>query len=257
MLDRRQALMLLMGSGLALVGRQAGAQPSTSAGEIHSEWRMTLNPALPNVLILGDSISEGYTLDVRRLLHGEANVWRPMKSDGLAPANCENTAYGLVHLDSWLGNKKWDVIYFNWGLHDLAYYLQAPSPLTGDAGLPINVVHGVQAVPLPQYRKNLTRIVERLKRTGASLIWGATTVVPPGAAGRLPEDVVKYNQAAAAIMRAHGVKIDDLYAATRKIPLEMHRAPNNVHYKEHGYETIARQVASSIQASLQQRHRHA
>ena len=224
---------------------------------------MNPNPALPNVLILGDSIAMGYALDVRRLLQGEANVMHPMQANGLAPVNCGNTAFGLAHLVSWLGNTKWDVIHFNWGLHDLAYYRQAPSPSTGDSkahlvGPPVTgKLPGTQAIPPSEYQKNLTRLVERMEPTGASLIWAATTAVPTGSSGRIPEDVVKYNQAAARIMRARGVKIDDLYALTKSMPLDMHLKPNNVHYKKEGYEEIARQVATSVKASLQQGRRRA
>ena len=39
------------------------------------------NPALPRVLLIGDSVSRGYTQAVRRALAGKANVHR-------APANC-------------------------------------------------------------------------------------------------------------------------------------------------------------------------
>ncbi len=258
MLDRRRALMLLVGSGLALACGRAGAQLDAPAQDSRGEWSMDPNPALPNVLILGDSISMGYTLDVRRLLQGQANVMHPMQANGLAPVNCGNTAFGLAHLASWLANTKWDVIHFNWGLHDLAYYRQVPSPSTGDSkahlvGAPImGKLPGTQAILLPEYKKNLTRLVEKMERTRASLIWAATTAVPPGSSGRIPEDVVKYNQAAARIMRARGVKIDDLYALTKSMPLDMHPKPNNVHYKKEGYEEIARQVASSVKASLQQ-----
>jgi hypothetical protein len=77
------------------------------------------DPALPNVLILGDSISIGYTLPVRRLLAGEANVYRPMQADGISPENCQGTSNSLQHLDRWLGEREWDLIHFNWGLHDL------------------------------------------------------------------------------------------------------------------------------------------
>ena len=35
------------------------------------------NPALPRVLLIGDSISIGYTLPVRELLDGRANLHRP------------------------------------------------------------------------------------------------------------------------------------------------------------------------------------
>ena len=66
---------------------------------------------LPRVLLIGDSVSIGYTLPTRELLIGKANVHRP-------PTNCSSTGNGLKYLKSWLGEKKWDVIHFNFGLHD-------------------------------------------------------------------------------------------------------------------------------------------
>jgi len=78
---------------------------------------ITDDPKLPRVLLMGDSVSIAYTLDVRKALSGLANVHR-------VPANCGSTktalgSYGLVR---WLAaNEKWDVIHFNHGLHDLSY----------------------------------------------------------------------------------------------------------------------------------------
>src|SRR5690349_10757201 len=69
-------------------------------------------PGLPRVLIIGDSISVGYTLPVRELLKDKANVHR-------IPVNGGPTIRGLANLDTWLGTGKWDVIHFNWGLHDV------------------------------------------------------------------------------------------------------------------------------------------
>lgn len=69
---------------------------------------------LPRVLLIGDSISIGYTLHVRELLKGKANVHR-------IPANGGPTTNGVTHLKTWLGDSKWDVIHFNFGLHDLVY----------------------------------------------------------------------------------------------------------------------------------------
>ena len=60
---------------------------------------------LPRVRIIGDSISIGYTLDVRDLLKGKANVHR-------IPTNGGPTSNGLKHIDAWLGSGKWDVIHF-------------------------------------------------------------------------------------------------------------------------------------------------
>jgi hypothetical protein len=65
-------------------------------------------PGLPRVLIVGDSISMGYTPPVRRLLDGVANVHRPK-------TNCRWSAYGDEHIEEWVGDSKWDVIHCNCG----------------------------------------------------------------------------------------------------------------------------------------------
>ena len=41
-----------------------------------------------------------------------------------------------------------------------------------------------------------TKLVERMKKTGAKLIWCATTPVPEGAKGRIKGDSAKYNTVA-------------------------------------------------------------
>jgi len=69
-------------------------------------------PGLPRVLIIGDSISVGYTLPVRKLLASEANVQR-------IPMNGGTSGNGVFQMEAWLGKQKWDVIHFNFGLHDL------------------------------------------------------------------------------------------------------------------------------------------
>src|SRR5262245_27701093 len=69
-------------------------------------------PGLPRVLLIGDSISIGYTLPARKALDGKANVHR-------ISANAGTSAKTLKNLDKWLGNGKWDVIHINVGLHDI------------------------------------------------------------------------------------------------------------------------------------------
>src|SRR5215470_12616323 len=56
-------------------------------------------PGLPRVLLIGDSISIGYTEPVRTELAGKANVHR-------IPANGSSTAVGLKNVESWLGTGK-------------------------------------------------------------------------------------------------------------------------------------------------------
>jgi hypothetical protein len=67
---------------------------------------------LPRVLLIGDSISGGYQKEVKRLLEGKAVVVKN-------PGNAEYTGTGLKKLHEWLGDEKWDVIHFNWGLWDM------------------------------------------------------------------------------------------------------------------------------------------
>lgn len=189
---------------------------------------VTDTPGLPRVLLLGDSISIGYTLPVRALLQGRATVHRP-------PANCSSTGHGLANLDAWLGTGRWDVIHFNFGLHD--------------AKLP---PEGVRHAPLDVYEKNLRELVRRLKATGARLVWATTTPVPLGgnlSPNRRFGDVAAYNAAAMRVMRDEGVAVDDLNAAILPHVGEVGRA-RDVHFAPEGYNLLAGHVAAAIEREL-------
>lgn len=186
-------------------------------------------PGLPRVLLIGDSISMGYTLPVRKLLNGQANVHR-------IPENGGPTTNGIAKLDQWLtvnGSRQWDVIHFNWGLHDLRM----------DA-------RGHQVSP-DDYEKNLRKLVKQLKATGARLIWASTTPVPEGKLNppRKSEDVLRYNAIAHKIMTQEGVVINDLYAAC--LPeLKNWQRPVNVHFTDKGSQALAEIVAGKIKEEL-------
>src|SRR6185295_16336347 len=119
------------------------------------------------VLILGDSISIGYTPLVRKNLADVADVERP-------GGNCQHTGFGLANIKNWLGTKKWDVIHFNWGIWD-THYLDANGGLVRDEANAKGELH-VRHTP-DQYRDNLTKLVMILEGTGAKLIWASTTPI--------------------------------------------------------------------------------
>ena len=193
---------------------------------------------LPKVLIIGDSISIGYTKLVVDQLKGVANVQRPK-------SNCGPTTRGLKHLKKCLGTNKWDIIHFNWGLHDLCYrHPKAKAYGNRDK------VNGSLSVPLDQYEKNLEQLVTQLKKTGAKLIWASTTVVPEGEAGRKVGDEIKYNAIALKIMAKHGVAINDLHQLTASLPATSFTKPGDVHFTRAGYDKLAAQVAESILSVL-------
>lgn len=195
-------------------------------------------PGLPRVLLIGDSISIGYTVPTRTALKGKANVHRPL-------TNCGPTSKGVQSIDQWLGNGKWDVIHFNWGLHDLKY--MGPN---GENLYP-KEKGGKRQVPPEEYAKNLETLVKRMKQTGAKLIWRNTTPVPPGAKGRYVGDSALYNKIAAKIMRKHGVPTHDLYTLSKQRMKEIMK-PANVHYTPEGSNVLAQEVAHVILEALKQ-----
>jgi acetyl esterase/lipase/lysophospholipase L1-like esterase len=196
------------------------------------------NPALPRVLLIGDSISIGYTLPVRKLLAGRANVHR-------VPANARHTGIGLQKINEWLGDGHWDVIHFNWGLHDLCY--RSTDPATPNRK---DKANGKLDLTFEEYQQNLRKLVEILKATGADLIWASTTPVPDGEPGRFKGDEIKYNRAAKKIMKENGVMINDLHARAMRKLSEIQQPNGNVHFTPEGSEYLARKVAAGIRRAL-------
>jgi lysophospholipase L1-like esterase len=184
-------------------------------------------PGLPRVMIIGDSISIGYTQPTRDLLSGQAVVQRNYGNGGM-------TTRGQINIDEWLGSAHWDAIVFNFGLWDIE-----------------DLPDGSRLVPLAEYKQNLQALITRMKQTGAKLIWCSTTPVPNPVSGppRSNNDVIAYNAAALQVMQANNVQVVDLY--TYILPhLADYQLPNDVHFNTDGYNAMATQVASGIRTAL-------
>lgn len=193
---------------------------------------------LPKVLLIGDSISIGYTPHVVKALEGKADVKHHK-------GNAQHTGTGLKRLDAWIGDTEWDVIHFNWGLWDLCYR-HPESKVQGRR----DKERGTLTTTLEQYEKNLDELAARLKKTKAKLIWAHTTTVPEGEAGRKVGDDTKYNEAAARVMKKHGIAINDLNALSDSFPAELFTAPGNVHFKPEGSRKLGDAVAAKILEAL-------
>jgi pimeloyl-ACP methyl ester carboxylesterase len=191
---------------------------------------------LPNVLLIGDSISMGYTPEVRKSLAGKANVWR-------VPVNGGPTTNGMKYLEHWLAERTWQVIHFNWGLHDLKHV-----DGTSDTLLKVDAPGSHRQVALADYESNLTKLCLRLVATKAQLIWAETTPVPEGATGRLPADVASYNAAAAKVMEAQKIAVNPLHSHALAAP-ELQK-PRDVHYTEAGSAHLAQAVVRAIEGNL-------
>jgi len=172
------------------------------------------------VLIIGDSISEGYTPFVQ--------------VEGVHVEHCQGNAghtdYTLEHLEEYLSQRpRWDIIIWNNGLHDLRRY------------------HVEPVVPLPKYRQNLETIAGRLQATNARVVFATTTHVPEGAANRSESDVVAYNQVAQETLGACAVEFLDLHSASISLARP---TPGNVHFTCDGYASLGAYVGRKIRQML-------
>ncbi len=189
---------------------------------------------LPKVLIIGDSISIGYTEPLQEFLAGKAIVKHN-------PGNAAHTRKGVENIDEWVGDADWAVIHFNHGLHDLKY-VDDQGENTRDRE------KGHMQIPVEDYEKNLEKIVARLEDTGAKLIFATTTPFPENVDGPLRdiEQVKVYNAAALRVMKKHDIAINDLYSFA--LPrLEETQRPNNVHFTKEGSKVLAEEVARHIE----------
>ena len=208
------------------------------------------DPGLPNVLIYGDSISIGYTLQVREILAGKANVHR-------IPFNGVDSGQFIANMDRvhramrdpsvagrW--DFEWDVIHFNVGLHDLKYMVD---------GRKLDKKNGKLVTEPEDYAKNLDAIARYLQANHpqTQIVFATTTPVPPeGDRGRHGGDVEKYNRVALETLAAYPrIRINDLYALVKPRAGELYSKPANVHFKREGSVLMAQQVAQSIEAALE------
>lgn len=191
---------------------------------------------LPNVLIIGDSISMGYTPFLKAMLKDRAFVWHPDE-------NCEGTTKGVLKIDEWIGTAKWNIIHFNFGLHDIKH-------VNAENGSNSNLPEDPPQANLSQYSENLKIIVEKLKSTGAKLIFATTTPVPQKSSPfRNPEDIVNYNNAALEIMKKQDIEVNNLYEFI--LPkIDQIQLPDNVHFKPEGYQVLAERVSDYILKAL-------
>ncbi len=198
------------------------------------------------VLILGDSISIGYTQRVRRALGDEAVVVRPMREDGAKAENCAGTSYGKDHIQRWLDLEggPFDVVHFNFGLHDL-------KRVNPDTRANSNDPEAPNQAPLEVYAGQLRGITCELLESDATVIFATTTPVPEGGVRphRDPGDVLRYNAAAVALMSELGVEVNDLYAFILPQLGELQR-PVNVHFTPDGSEALAGEVAAAIRTAF-------
>lgn len=227
--------------------------------------KCALGPALPKnesltqYLMIGDSISLGMYKYVKANLTS-ASVGYEVTHN---PGNANSVNWGSHCLNGWTRSvdivpRKWDVISFNFGLHDLGY--------------------DTERLSIDQYGLLLANITDRLvslqKRDGTKLLWVDTTPVPTvpvyDAGGpcnttkkclnppRYDNDVDLFNKKAHQVIadaKSSGASISSLDLYTFVIEkcggkgyshCDGFQLPNNVHYTDNGWKALSSLMIKAV-----------
>jgi hypothetical protein len=212
-----------------LCSSAVGQNPGSASKLERVEWTWAENPvkydsALPNVLLVGDSISRNYYGDVAADLSGVANCFLFATSASSGSPRLER------QLADYFADVKtrFAVLHINNGMHGWSY-----SEADYAAGLPDFLAAVIEGAP------------------GASLVFALTTPVLKNAEGGATTARVKQRNAAVVkLAKANGIQIDDQFQLMLAHD-DLHSDP--VHYGPDGSRLEARQVADSIVAVLKKK----
>jgi len=189
---------------------------------------------MPKLLIVGDSISMGYTETVAAELGGAADVVH-------SPGNGGDSSNAVANIDQWLADAKPHLVVLNCGLHDVK------RERDGDHC----------QVPLMFYKTILPAVIEKVRAAGCRCVWVSTTPViekrhrAAKSFDRLNKDIDDYNKAARAIARKAGLPIINLNKAARNLDLETALTGDGVHFTPEAYEALGKKVAARLREMLQ------
>lgn len=185
-----------------------------------------------SIMIIGDSISNGYTPLVRELLEGK-NIEIESISNG-------DSAQLLVGVPDWIAEKKLDLIHFNCGLHALRFFRSSQA----------------YQEPLEIYTAHLGAAARWLRaHTPARLVWASITPVITERITldyvRFENDVLAYNAAAKKIMDDLDIPINDLHQVLVAAGVSDSLGPDGVHMTDKGNALLAQAVAAAITSRLE------
>ena len=194
-------------------------------GHENTEWSISYayhltdaKKSLPRVLLVGDSICQGYQGKVRAKLEGKANVtyW--------ASSYCVTSPGYMRLLAFYLDEAKYDVVHFNNGLHSCE-------------------------TPVADYEKCYLAALRliRKKQPKAKIVLASST--PINAKDARADKVAALNAAARRAAESVGdVAANDLYSLADPLDRKAYWVDTH-HYTDAGYELLASQVVEKVVAA--------
>jgi len=188
---------------------------------------------MKKIILIGDSIRQGYDRYVKMALEGVAQVY-------YTDDNCRFTTYILRELYDW--KNKWgcgddvDLIHWNAGLWDC-----------------FTLFDGETLLPLEDYVRNLHRICRMMKALypNAKMIFATSTPVRELYKVQIRRncDIEAYNAVAVKVVKEYGAEINDLYGLMKDTP-ESYHSDFTHYYTKEATELITNQVLSKIENAL-------
>lgn len=179
------------------------------------------DPTKDDILIIGDSISIGYTPFVQSNLFPLEVIHNP--------CNAMTVVNGLAEVNYWMNMRHhYKLIAFNHGMWDLALS-------TGESTI--------------VYANDLRQEALILLQHTDKVIFFTTTYVMPNVTDHPYNSQNDYNTAAITVMNSLGIPVYDLYAESRTID-NQHPTANDVHYTYLGYSILGDFVTQSIKTEL-------
>jgi hypothetical protein len=216
----------IIGLGLACVVSTSlmAERPVTIPEEIEWTWEVRPphpDPNLPNVLLLGDSISRNYFPEVRKNLAGVANVYLMASSTSVGDPRLGNQIKEFAETEK----VRFRVVHFNNGMHGWAY------------------TEGQYKAAFPAFLHAVRSLTEK----GGVLIWATTTPVRSDATnGATNSRVEERNRIALSFVRP-GIAVDDQFSLMRQ-----HEGlyEDSVHFSHAGAAIQGDQAAKMIRSAL-------
>lgn len=202
----------------------------------------TTTTTLIRVLILGDSISMGYTPKLQNLLNSNNGYSVKHTID-----NNRNTFYTYKYLSNWIANTQPDpaIVVWNNGIWD------STPPEQVDNYVKYMIENGIPDT-LPEYyyrteeeyAEYLHLIARKLKSETSARIFFALTTEMPYQSGFLDGREKVLNVIAKEVMQIEDIEVIDLYSITANS--NNHLNAHDVHFNDAGYEAIATFVKDKI-----------
>ncbi|MBO4344759.1 MAG: SGNH/GDSL hydrolase family protein [Victivallales bacterium] len=209
--------------------------------------------SLPRALLLGDSISLGYTPFVQKKLEGRVFVTRPQ-------CNCGPSEFYLRergNIGEWLGSTQWDVVHVNFGIwdhhfinekEDIFFYRTQQAqldsrPMEERIGIVESMGYHLRTTA-QEYERNTRTILSDIRSHARKVVFALSTPVPLYRETLYTTDcIAEYNDIAVKVCREMDIPINDLYSVAAPLRADQN---DGCHFSEYGYDILANAVVKAI-----------